>query len=129
MKEKYGVSENLDPKEEDNKVEDGEKVKKKRAAKTDGTAKTTPKAEVAENQAISDILMDLCGFEFKNAEKFKGSALSKAAKAIRECDTAITSGKQAQKLKGIGPSTGKKIDQFLETGTMERLEEYRAGDL
>ena len=47
------------------------------------------------------------------------------SKALSEHATAITSGKEATKLANIGKSSGEKIDQFLETGTIAKLEEYR----
>ncbi|KAJ0412280.1 hypothetical protein ATCC90586_006666 [Pythium insidiosum] len=65
----------------------------------------------------------------KRGERFKGGTWSKVAKAIRDHDEKITSGKQAQKLKGIGKSAAAKIDEFLESGSLEQLEEYRAGNL
>ncbi|KAL0589566.1 hypothetical protein ABG067_002470 [Albugo candida] len=91
--------------------------------------KSKPVATCKENQALAEIFGELAGFEFKRGERFKGGTYSKAAKAIRDADEVISSGKQAQKLKGIGKSTGAKIDEFLETGTLSVLEEYRAGNL
>lgn len=81
------------------------------------------------NQALADAFAELSGFEFKRGEKFKGGTWSKVAKAIRESELDIESGKQALKLKGVGKSSAAKIDEFLETGTLEKLEEYRAGNL
>ena len=54
---------------------------------------------------------------------------SKAAKAIRESETIITSGKDAKKLKGIGDSIAKTIQEYLDTGVIKRLEEMRAGTM
>ena len=100
--------------------EDGEKKERK---------KTKPAAQCEENQALAEIFGELAGFEFKRGERFKGGTYSKAAKAIRDADEVISSGKQAQKLKGIGKSTGAKIDEFLETGTLSVIEEYRSGNM
>lgn len=50
----------------------------------------------------------------------------KAYSALMDHDEVITSGKQAKKIKGIGDSSAKKIDEFLETGKIEALEEVRA---
>ena len=52
---------------------------------------------------------------------------SKAAKAIRECETAITNSKEAMKLKGIGKGVAGYIEEMLTTGTINKLEELRAG--
>lgn len=106
-----------EPEEDEEKEKEAKKAKKK------------PEALVPENQSLVDTLAELCGFEFKGGDKFKGVNLSKACKSLREHEEEITSGKQAEKLKGIGKSTGKKIDQFLEEGKIDRLEEFRAGNL
>lgn len=92
-------------------------------------ARTKPVAANGANQELADAFAELSGFEFKRGEKFKGGTWSKVAKAVRDAEDKITSGKQAMKLKGIGKSSGTKIDEFLETGTMATLEEYRAGNM
>lgn len=92
-------------------------------------ARSKPTASHSANQALADAFAELSGFEFKRGEKFKGGTWSKVAKAVREAESAITSGKLATKLKGIGKSSAAKIDEFLETGTMATLEEYRAGNM
>ncbi|RLN87293.1 hypothetical protein BBJ28_00014895 [Nothophytophthora sp. Chile5] len=108
-------------KEEEEDDEDGEKMPKK--------AKKKPMAACEANQALADAFAELSGFEFKRGEKFKGGTWSKVAKAIRDSEEALASGKQALKLKGVGKSSAAKIDEFLETGTLEKLEDYRAGNL
>ncbi|TYZ56935.1 hypothetical protein PybrP1_003188 [[Pythium] brassicae (nom. inval.)] len=92
-------------------------------------ARGKPAAAHSANQALADAFAELSGFEFKRGEKFKGGTWSKVAKAVRDAESAITSGKLATKLKGIGKSSAAKIDEFLETGTMVTLEEYRAGNM
>ncbi|GLE00442.1 hypothetical protein PINS_up009199 [Pythium insidiosum] len=153
MISKFGVKEGttkkrkaVEPKKEsnDDAPEDDEpKPKKKRATKkakeaaddeddSDGKTKkprARPTANCEDNQELADAFAELSGFEFKRGERFKGGTWSKVAKAIRDHDEKITSGKQAQKLKGIGKSAAAKIDEFLESGTLEQLEEYRAGNL
>ena len=52
---------------------------------------------------------------------------SKAAKAIRECDFALTDRKSAMQLKGVGKGIAGYIDELLETGKITKLEELRAG--
>lgn len=143
MIKKFGVKETASPKkdakadkkprgrkrksDDDDKVkdededEDGEKKAKK--------PKKKAAAAVEANQPLADAFSELSGFEFKRGEKFKGGTWSKVAKAIRDCEDEITTGKQAMKLKGIGKSSGAMIDEFLETGTLEKLEEYRAGNM
>eukprot|EP00644_Phytophthora_capsici_P009747 jgi/Phyca11/528931/estExt2_fgenesh1_pm.C_PHYCAscaffold_350088 len=111
-----------DVKEEDeNADEDDEKKAKKPRKKAEAT--------VEANQSLADAFAELSGFEFKRGEKFKGGTWSKVAKAIRDCETEITCGKDALKLKGVGKSSAAKIDEFIDTGTLQTLEEYRAGNM
>jgi hypothetical protein len=49
----------------------------------------------------------------KESNQFKARAYWKAAKAIRDHDDQISSGKQALSIKGIGKSISAKIDAFL----------------
>lgn len=107
--------------EDEEEEEDAEPKAKKPRAKVS--------ASVEENQELADAFAELSGFEFKRGEKFKGGTWSKVAKAIRDSEDAITSGKQALKLKGIGKSSAALIDELLETGTLSKLEEYRAGNM
>jgi hypothetical protein len=135
-----------DTKPDAEKDADGQepKLKKKRVSKKvtaeDGDAdnsdadkktkaRSKPTATCEDNQALADAFAELSGFEFKRGEKFKGGTWSKVAKAIRDHDAKIKTGKEAQKLKGIGKSAAAKIDEFLETGTLATLEEYRAGNM
>ena len=39
----------------------------------------------------------------------------------------ITSGKEAKKLAGIGKSSADKIDEYLSSGKVAKLEEYKQG--
>ncbi|GMF47267.1 unnamed protein product [Phytophthora fragariaefolia] len=149
MIKKFGVKESASPKKKKGAADDAEvKTEKKtrdRKRKADDVKdeeaqdddedkkakKPRKKAEATceANQALADAFAELSGFEFKRGEKFKGGTWSKVAKAIRECESAISCGKDALKLKGVGKSSSAKIDEFLETGTLEKLEEYRAGNM
>ncbi|KAF4037589.1 Helix-hairpin-helix motif-containing protein 8 [Phytophthora infestans] len=113
---------NAEVKDEDEEsADDNEKKPKKPRKKAEATCE--------DNQELADAFAELSGFEFKRGEKFKGGTWSKVAKAIRECESKLTCGKDALKLKGVGKSSAAKIDEFLETGTLEKLEEYRAGNM
>ncbi|KUF98475.1 Hcp beta-lactamase protein [Phytophthora nicotianae] len=145
MIKKFGAKESASPKKKgktDVKTEKktGRKRKSAEVKDEDGddadedekkTKKPRKKAEATceDNQALADAFAELSGFEFKRGEKFKGGTWSKVAKAIRDCETKLTCGKDALKLKGVGKSSAAKIDEFLETGTLEKLEEYRAGNM
>ncbi|CAI5730955.1 unnamed protein product [Peronospora destructor] len=112
------TSDHIIDKKED--VDDETKIKKPRKM-AEATCKT--------NQNLADAFVELSGFEFKRGEKFKGGTWAKVAKAIRDCDSVLTCGQDALKLKGVGKSSAAKIDEFIETGTLQKLEEYRAGNM
>ncbi|KDO31588.1 hypothetical protein SPRG_19502 [Saprolegnia parasitica CBS 223.65] len=115
------------------KAKDGDEAKDAGDDEDDGEA-VTKKKKIAQatnekNQALAEAFAELAGFEFKRGEKFKGGSYSKVAKAIRDAEDKIESGKAAMKLKGIGKASASKIDEFLEHGKIEKLEEYRAGNM
>mmetsp|Transcript_3414 Transcript_3414/g.6543 ORF Transcript_3414/g.6543 Transcript_3414/m.6543 type:complete len:458 (+) Transcript_3414:153-1526(+) len=90
-------------------------------------------ANVPANTNIANALEELGELEGKAKEganyQFKVKALKKAAIAIRNCDFEVTSGKLVsagkQKLDGVGPGTGKKIQELLDSGSIQRLEDLR----
>ncbi|KAL3667040.1 hypothetical protein V7S43_007983 [Phytophthora oleae] len=114
-------SDDVKEEDEDEDADEDEKAAKKPRKKAEATVET--------NQSLADAFAELSGFEFKRGEKFKGGTWSKVAKAIRDCEKEITCGKDALKLKGVGKSSATKIDEFIDTGTLETLEEYRAGNM
>jgi DNA polymerase/3'-5' exonuclease PolX len=67
---------------------------------------------------------------------FKRNALMKAAMAVEHHLEPITSGKEAQKLEGVGKGSVALIDEFLESGVMgekakaekEKRQQEEAGD-
>ena len=70
-----------------------------------------------------EALASLEGEEHGSQDPFKIRAYRKAAEIIRELDFEVTSGEEAKKLPGIGKGIAKKIDEFLQTGEIARLEE------
>lgn len=56
----------------------------------------------------------------RNIHKY--NAYRKAAGVLAALPTRITSGKEAKKLNGIGEKIAKKIDEFLETGKLQKLD-------
>jgi DNA polymerase beta len=50
----------------------------------------------------------------------------KAATALQLLPHRITSGAEAMKLDGIGKKIGKKIDEILQTGKLQKLEKAKA---
>ena len=54
---------------------------------------------------------------------YKSEAYWNAAEKIRDLDYTVTSGNDVKHLRGFGTSICNKIDEFLDTGTISRLEE------
>lgn len=75
------------------------------------------------NQDLCDFLMELANYE-RNVSKniYKYNAYRKAAGTLSSLPERVKSGKEARKLPGIGEKIAKKIDEFLETGKLRKLE-------
>ena len=67
----------------------------------------------------------LCFLELGNLEpnQYKAEAYWLAEEKLRELDFEVTSSEDVKNIKGFGPSICAKIDEFVETGTMKRLNE------
>ena len=82
------------------------------------------------NEEIAWALDALASLEAEphgSQDPFKIRAYRRAAEIIRELNFEVTSGEEIakgpKKIEGIGKSIGKKIDEFLQTGKMKRIEE------
>ena len=98
----------------------------------DGSPKKAKKKETMaceENRAAAMVLQEISDLYWKNKDNFKGATFSKAAKALRECETYCSSSKEACKLKGIGKGCGAIIEEVLKTGKCDKLEKMRAGEM
>lgn len=75
------------------------------------------------NQDFCDFLLELAEFE-KNVSRniHKYNAYRKAASVLAAHPKRIESGNEAKKLNGIGEKISKKIDEFLQTGKLRKLE-------
>ncbi|XP_042200499.1 DNA polymerase beta [Callorhinchus milii] len=82
------------------------------------------------NEGITDFLIELANFE-KNVNRamHKYNVYRKAASVIAKYPTKIKSGAEAKKLEGIGDKIAKKIDEFLATGKLQKLEKIRQDDV
>lgn len=81
------------------------------------------------NGGITDFLMELANYEKNvNRQMHKYNAYRKAAGVIAKHTGAIKSGKEARKLDGVGAKIGEKIDEFLSTGKLRKIEKIRADD-
>jgi DNA polymerase/3'-5' exonuclease PolX len=80
---------------------------------------------VSHNEELAEALDSLAYFE---EDPHKAAAYDNAAYAVQHLPFKITSGdelvKGAKKVKGIGKGIAKKIDEFIETGKIEKLEKY-----
>ena len=81
------------------------------------------------NAGISDFLIELANYEKNvNRNNFKHNAYRKAAGIISKLDAPLKSGAEARKMDGIGKQIEKKIDEFLATGKLAKLEKIRNDD-
>ena len=90
-----------------------------------GREKPLIECACAANAPMLTLFDELANFELK-AKSQGGLAYKKAVKVLRALEAPIASGKEAMKLDGIGKSIGGKIDEFLASGTIAKLEEHRA---
>jgi len=81
------------------------------------------------NEGIVQFLMELANFE-KNVSRamHKYNAYRKAAGSVSKLTNKISSGDEAKKLEGVGAKIAKKIDEYLATGKLEKLEKIKADD-
>ena len=79
------------------------------------------------NEALAALFKELSHFEFKQSQPLS-VAYMLVADTLRAHPDKIVNGVDAQQLPNIGRETGKKINEFLSTGRIERLEEYRRGE-
>lgn len=74
--------------------------------------------------------IELADYE-KNVSRniHKYNAYRNAASVIAQHPTRITSGSEARQLKGVGAKIAQKIDEFIKTGKLEKLEKVCMIDL
>jgi len=78
------------------------------------------------NTALAQAFHDLARYSLKAGDAWPGKAFMKVHDALLKCPTAITSGKEASKLEGVGKASIEKIDEFLSTGKLHKLEDFKA---
>uniref|UniRef100_A0A3Q4HTQ4 DNA polymerase n=1 Tax=Neolamprologus brichardi TaxID=32507 RepID=A0A3Q4HTQ4_NEOBR len=81
------------------------------------------------NEGITDFLVELANYE-KNVNRaiHKYNAYRKAASTISKYPHKIKNGEEAKKLDGVGAKIAEKIDEFLQTGKLRKLEKIRNDD-
>ena len=74
------------------------------------------------NSQLADCFLKLGNFE---PNQYKADAYWLAEEKLRELDFEVTSSEDVKNIRGFGPSICAKIDEFVETGTMKRLDELK----
>lgn len=81
------------------------------------------------NEGITDFLTELANYERNvNRAIHKYNAYRKAASVISKYPSKIKNGAEAKKLDGVGAKIAEKIDEFLSTGKLRKLEKIRQDD-
>ena len=81
------------------------------------------------NSEFCEILNELSVFERTVSNNaFKANAYRKAATVISKHPTKLTSGEEAMKLPGVGKQIGLKLDEFLQSGTLQKLDKIKKDD-
>lgn len=96
-----------------------------RAADKEFGAKKTMDTDCPDNADLALAFLELADLYFKQGDRMRGASYRKVATAIAEQPEKITSGKECAKLPGVGKASVLKIDEFLTTGGIEKLDELR----
>lgn len=79
------------------------------------------------NELLVKELEGMIKLNMVNRDKWREKSYRKAVESIRLCPYEITSGRQAQRLEGIGKSIGAKIDEILEKGKLDVVNKQKEG--
>lgn len=81
------------------------------------------------NRDICEFLNELADYE-KNITRnvYKSNAYRKAAVTLEKLDKRVTSAEEAKALPGIGAKISQKIEEFLRTGKVSKLEKVRSDE-
>ena len=101
------------------------KKEKSSNSQPDASVVAADGCRVPANAPLVGVLKELSSFAFRERDEVRGGAYNKAAAALRMHSVVITSGKEAKKLDGIGKSIARTIDEFLDKGTVQKLEDYK----
>jgi hypothetical protein len=104
---------------------DGTKVATQAEKEEEAAAEEKEKEEMGPNFALVRVLQEISAYYFKDKETHRGINFRKASESLKTHRFKVKSGKEAEKLKGIGKSTAKIIDEVVATGTCARLENFR----
>jgi len=74
------------------------------------------------NAKLATLFAELASWSFKTKDQRGGIAYRKVSKTLQEHDKPVNNGKEAKKLENIGQSSADKIDEFLASGKVAKLE-------
>ena len=93
---------------------------------SDTTQKGGPGKEVASaNDKLCAVFEDLMYYESKDGNKWAGVAYNKVLKALRALKKPIASGSDLKNVGGVGKASIEKVDEFLSSGKIQKLDELR----
>lgn len=95
------------------------------AADKEFGAKKSVDAECPANAGLALAFTELGDAYAKLGDRMRSSAYKKVAATIAEQTEPITSGKGCKNLPGIGKASVEKIDEYLQTGTIAKLDELK----
>ena len=77
------------------------------------------------NQGLVASFFELATLLKDAGEQFKSGAFFKVAKLLSDHNEEVTSGKSVKDVKGIGKSSMDKIDEYIRTGKMAAIDEFK----
>ena len=107
------------------KKEETAPAKKAAPAATKAKAPAAAVAGGEGNAALIKVFEALMFYESKDGNKWASVAYSKVIAALRSTKKTITSGSDVASSTGVGKTSVEKIDEFLSTGTIKKLDELK----
>lgn len=77
------------------------------------------------NEGLCQMFEQLMYYESKSGNKWGGVAYNKVLGVLRKQKTTITSGSEISHLEGVGKASVEKIDEFLKTGKLKKLDDLK----
>ncbi|RYY71065.1 hypothetical protein EON63_22045 [archaeon] len=93
----------------------------------EGNVVKTAQVDVEDNRPVAAMLLEMARIYFEHHVVGKGMAYSHAAKSVRECDHKIHNAHEADALSGVGKHITAHIQEYLDTGRVQQLEDMRRG--
>jgi hypothetical protein len=100
------------------------KAKTSKASSSSSTSRK-PRGNAPVNETIAELLDELTQYEVRDGNKYAGMSDDNAAAVLRRYTGKLNKGSDVAQLPGIGPGTVAKIDEYLKTGHITKLDEFR----